>query len=385
MRRSRCIAILLAFACSLCLGFSPGAKRLADIYRSGKVRLVQELALDDKSLPKDVLFVGPAGIVFDPKGDIYVLDLSDNNIKKFDASGRFLKVIGSKGQGPGEFNVPTDLAFAKNTLVVLDRGNRRLCALTPGGEFIKAESAASYSGWPERLKALPSGDIVLEAEKFYSGDADKPQDRSLEVLTPDLKPIKTIYSQAVSRTKLLRLQGMKFFAPQPFCADVFWDVSPSGRIIVGFSAKYEIDILAPDGGEISTLTHDYEPVKVTAEEEKSFFAGSFFRTEKGTQLAVPDEIVKNTTFPKFKPAFQALAVDSEGNILVQTYSKNTVDMNRYFDAFDAGGKFIARFHVECETPFPSDWQQARFVDKSIWLIKSGSDELPKVVKCRISG
>jgi hypothetical protein len=346
--------------------------------------LVQELALDDKSLPKDVLFVGPAGTVFDPKGDIYVLDLSDSNIKKFDASGRFLKVIGRKGQGPGEFSVPTDLAFANDKLVVLDRGNRRLCALTPDGEFIKAESAAGYSGWPERLKALPSGDIVLETEKFYSGDADKPQDRFLEVLTPDLKPIKTIYSQCVSRTKLLRVQGTKFFAPQPFCSDVFWDVSPSGRIIVGFSAKYEIDILAPDGGKISTFAHDYEPVKVTAEEEKNFFAGTFFRTGKGSQLAVPDEIVKNTAFPKFKPAFQSIIVDSEGNVLVQTYSKNKEDMNRFFDAFDAGGKFIARVRVDGEGAFPDDWQQARFIDGSIWLIKSGSDELPKVIKCRIS-
>jgi hypothetical protein len=384
MRSQKGAIILCCIVCALSFGFSSGQKPLAELYKSGKVRLVQELTLDEKNLPKDVLFVGPSGIVCDPAGNAYVLDFSDNNIKKFDASGKFLKVIGRKGQGPGEFNMPTVLAFAKDKLVVYDMGNRRLCAFSTDGEFVKAENDAAYSGRVWGLRALPSGEIVLETEKIYFNEPDKPQDRFLEILTPDLKPKKTVYSQPVLRNKYMRTQSGMFNIPQPFCADVFWDVSPSGDIVVGFSAKYEISVLSSDGAVISTFSHPYEPIKVTAEDEKSFFDGMTYTTGTGIQHGAPEHIVKNTTFPKFKPAFHALVVDSDGNILVQTYSKNVDEMNRYLDAFDPRGNFIARVHVEGENVFPGYWQRARFVDGSVWFTKYGSDELPKVVKCRIS-
>jgi hypothetical protein len=375
---------LLLFVCLLSFGFSAGQKQLAETYKSGKVRLVQELMLDEKNLPKDVLLVGPAGIVCDPRGNVYVLDLSDNNIKKFDASGKFLKVIGRKGQGPGEFNMPTLLTFAKDKIVVYDMGNRRLCAFGTGGEFIKAENGTLYSGMIWGLKALPSGEIAVETEKIYFNEPNKRQDRFLEILTPELKPEKAIFSQPVLRNKYIRVQSRLTNIPQPFCPDVYWDVSPAGDIVVGFSAKYEINIFSGDGKQLATFSHPFDPVKVTAEDEKSFFDNMGTTTEAGITRGAPDYIIKNTTFPKFKPAFHALVVDSDGNILVQTYSKNVDEMNRYFDAFDSRGNFIARVHVEGRTEFPGYWQRPKFVDGGVWFTKYDSDGLPQVVKCRIS-
>jgi hypothetical protein len=264
-------------------------------------------------------------------------------------------------------------------------GNRRLCALTFTGEPIRSENASAFSGRPTRVRALPSGEIVLETEKIYWGEADRPQDCFLEILTPELKPKMTICSQAVLRNKYMRAQSGTFNVPQPFCPDIYWDVSPSGDIVVGFSAKYEITIYSRDGAKVATFSHSYEPVKVTEEDEKSFFDGMSYTTETGIKRGAPDHVVKNTAFPRFKPAFNALVVDSEGNILVHTYSRNKDEMYRYFDAFDGQGKFIARVRVEGETLFPGYGQRAKVIDGSFWLTKYGSDELPRVIKYRISG
>jgi len=75
---------------------------LASLYKRGKVRFVQELILDDNSMPEDVFFESPICITNDAKGNIYVCDYRANNIKKFDASGKFIKIIGREGQGPSE-------------------------------------------------------------------------------------------------------------------------------------------------------------------------------------------------------------------------------------------------------------------------------------------
>ena len=72
--------------------------------------------LDEKTMPKDVLFAGPGALDCDAAGNVYVMDFSDNNIKQFDASGKFMKLIGRKGQGPGEFSIPSMLSSPRTDL-----------------------------------------------------------------------------------------------------------------------------------------------------------------------------------------------------------------------------------------------------------------------------
>ena len=55
-------------------------------------------------MPKDVFFELPLGGVCDTEGNVYAPDYRANNIKKFGSNYKFLKAIGRKGQGPGEFN-----------------------------------------------------------------------------------------------------------------------------------------------------------------------------------------------------------------------------------------------------------------------------------------
>lgn len=383
MKSIKGLFILISVVCILSSVFAGERKPLAELYKKGKVHFVQELVLDEKTMPKDVLFAGPNALDCDAAGNVYVMDFLDNNIKLFDPSGKFLKLIGRKGQGPGEFNLPMDIVFAKDRLVVWDMGSHRLCSLTPAGEFIKAAIPAAFAGKPQRVRSLPTGEIILETEKIYFEEPDRAQDCSIEILSPDLQTKTKIYSQAVLRNKWIISGGHMSNLPQPFCSDVYWDVSPSGNIVVGFSGKYEISTYNKEGAKVSTFSHSYDPVKVTAEEEKSF-NGMFYSTESGIKRGGPDHSVKNTRFPKFKPAFDALIVDSDGNTLIHTYRKNKDEMFRYFDAFDIKGKFIATVHVEGDVPFPSQSRISRVASGCFWLIQYGSDELPRIIKYRIA-
>ena len=177
---------------------------------------------------------------------------------------------------------------------------------------------------------------------------------------------------------------MTFNVIQPFGADIYWRVTPSGGIVVGFSEKYEFVVFKADGAEEFGFSHPYEPVKVTAEDEKSFFAGMSYTVGGAVKQGAPEHIVKQTVFPKFKPAFNALFVDSEGNFLVHTYAKNKQDEFRDFDAFDKRGKFLARVRVEGDVLLPVQSRISPIVDGSFWMIKYDAEEAISVIKYRIS-
>ncbi len=77
----------------------------------------------------------PTGLAYDAvRKRIFVADTYAHDIKVFDDDGRLLKVIGSHGEGNGEFNFPTFLAFARGELYVTDTMNSRVQVFADGGD-----------------------------------------------------------------------------------------------------------------------------------------------------------------------------------------------------------------------------------------------------------
>ena len=70
-------------------------------------------------------------VAWDPQGNIFVSDgYGDARVVKFDKSGRFVKAVGTRGNGPLQFNTPHTIAVdAKGFVYVGDRGNARVQVL----------------------------------------------------------------------------------------------------------------------------------------------------------------------------------------------------------------------------------------------------------------
>jgi len=119
---------------SVVVKFSPEGKVLMTLGKPG-VRGNPPEALTD-----------PTDVVTDPRsGDVYVAeshtDVTAPNlvgrISVFDRNGKFLRIIGKAGMGPGEFRTPHALEFdSLGRLIVADRHNHRIQVLTKDGKFI---------------------------------------------------------------------------------------------------------------------------------------------------------------------------------------------------------------------------------------------------------
>jgi DNA-binding beta-propeller fold protein YncE len=120
---------------SVVVKFSPEGKVLMMLGRPGV-----------RGHPPDAL-TDPTDVVTDPSnGDVYVAEshtaVTDANlaarISVFDRNGKFLRVIGRTGTGPGEFRTPHALEFdSQGRLIVADRHNHRIQILTKDGTFIR--------------------------------------------------------------------------------------------------------------------------------------------------------------------------------------------------------------------------------------------------------
>ena len=95
--------------------------------------------------PPDAL-TDPNAVITDAgNGDIYVSESHTNvedpnlvgRISVFDRNGKFLRIVGRTGTGPGEFRTPHAMAFdSQGRLIVADRHNHRIQILRKDGTYL---------------------------------------------------------------------------------------------------------------------------------------------------------------------------------------------------------------------------------------------------------
>ena len=72
-------------------------------------------------------FDGPRGVAVHGAGNVYVADLGNHRVEKFDGSGTFLTSWGSFGSGNGQFDSPTGVAVdGAGNVYVADNGHHRI-------------------------------------------------------------------------------------------------------------------------------------------------------------------------------------------------------------------------------------------------------------------
>lgn len=111
-----------------------------------------------------------ASTIADRDGNIYVGQSADGTITVFNKSGEYLRTIGSKGKGPGEF-LPFFTACTNNAneLFVLDYGNQRLSKFSVEGAFINSVPVSSIKR-PLSFRIAPDNSIYVS---FFDRSIDK--------------------------------------------------------------------------------------------------------------------------------------------------------------------------------------------------------------------
>ena len=102
-------------------------------------KLVMRLGEKDKPAWDKTHFNMPSSLTFLPDGSFLVADGYVNaRIVKFDKDGKYVSEFGSKGSGPGQFDLVHSVAVdAQNRIYTADRRNGRIEVFDPSGKFLE--------------------------------------------------------------------------------------------------------------------------------------------------------------------------------------------------------------------------------------------------------
>ncbi|MCX7793707.1 MAG: 6-bladed beta-propeller [Thermodesulfovibrionales bacterium] len=118
----------------------------------------------------------PGGVAVDSLRDrVYVTNTGRHTVSVFNTKGQFLGNIGTRGNGPGQFNFPTQITIDREgRIYVVDTGNFRIQILEPGEDFMVFDkeigshgTAYGELGRPKGISLDSDGNIFIADAMFH--------------------------------------------------------------------------------------------------------------------------------------------------------------------------------------------------------------------------
>jgi hypothetical protein len=300
------------------------------------VAFLEDLSISGEDKEGNIILYEPRLSLVDDKENIYIIESKDQVIKVFGSDGKYIKTIGAKGSGPGEFKSVAYLAVTKDgKLIAMDETSRRTSFFDSSGRFLKSfQWRTSYYNF---IMIKSSSYIISEI--VYSGDR---QFRQLFVKEVDFngKEIRSYGEFTASEPKIIRQGKYRHYFSQPVWTEsIFAGDKDRGLFYHCVNNKYIIEVYDTSGKLFRKIDRPYEPVPFTDKDAKAY------RARVGN---VPNEflrkVIEEMEMPKVKSIVERMYVDDEGNLWIRTNEiKEEEDkILTAFDIFNSDGYYFAK-------------------------------------------
>jgi len=256
------------------------------------------------------------GIDVDKEGNIFVADMSNFRIQKFDKNGKYLLTFGRQGQGPGEFDLPTTVHIddATGNILVQDQAYT-VEIFAPDGKPVRSVRLESAF---RDFRIGADGAIVA----LLMATSGTNVSHRLSKIGPDGKASQ-VYTEVPYTMHVEQRSGGTMSYTTGFELAVQFDRLDGQAFVYGYSKDYELSIIDLAGKVLRRIRKDEPNPKFTAKERAGF---------------------KKIPLPEFKPYFFAIHADDLGRIYVQrnkTWNEEEAK-EKEIDVFSRDGYFLYR-------------------------------------------
>jgi hypothetical protein len=338
MKKSNWVVIVcltLGFCLTACKGKAQKAKvetiegvtyvhnPATPLHPAKAVAFEEEFVYKEKDEAGEIRLFKPGRFAVDAQGQIYIGDNSDMAIKVFDPQGKYLRAIGRKGEGPGEFTFIGDMVpLPDGRLLVTDFQARRTSFFDYEGQFL-----VSYP-WKKnflKVQLATESSCTLE-EGVYTEEVRERWIKKIDFAGEELMSFGKF---SFPEIKMVQVgEGMISTSVPWTPASVFAGDNSRQWLYHCPGDQYLIEVYDHEGKLFRKIDRPYEAVPVTDDdinEIKSDF------TKRPDSPAA--KLYAQMEFPRVKPVSDRLIVDSDGNLWLRT-SEVKKDQGKEITAYD---------------------------------------------------
>lgn len=250
-------------------------------------------------------------------GGLLVHDTQAPAVRLFDAQGTYVRTLGGKGGGPGEYNQINGIVqLPDERIVIWDASGSRLNFYSPSGDF-QSTSRAPHTGWfsQNMLFSDATGNLyafgILEREPTdftRSKNGYVRMDGAGQVTDS----IPTILWREPIPALVARTEGGMSAASVPFAPGNASRLRTDGGLVSGPGDPYTLYLT---GGALTKpvrIEREHQPVPVSsteADERRASIMAMMERNQPGWKW-------DGAPIPTNKPAYRGLSVGDDGRIWV---------------------------------------------------------------------
>jgi hypothetical protein len=351
------------------------------------VTMVEDLRIGTLDGDEQYQFFRIVGINVDAMGRILVANAGTSTIRVFDSEGRYVREIGKKGEGPGEFREVTTPIVWRDTIAVSDQEAMRFSLFDTTGTFLTSwpmltteqralfPVGASEAGWavwmipfgvarPERRP----GDVTIDTTRVGRLDP-----LSLMMASQrgsafvDSVVHSVLFWEGTPITWVQGDEGLAGFMPL-FTQNRWWAVDGTGRFYLSAGLRYQIDIFGLDGRLERRISRDFEVIPVTDGLVDEYIG----RLQEATLALPPSPFDRvgsarrraGVTRSEHLPPTRRIFVSAAGELWVERLDVHpdisnwenipgVTQTHYYYDVFDADGRY--EFTVNPPERFVPRW------------------------------
>ena len=222
----------------------------------------------DEGEPWEML-AGVRSIAFDAMDNLYALDTGNHRVLVFDREGVFVRSVGARGGGPGEFQAPMAVAVLDDgTIAVLDLARRGFVLFGQDGTYLRDALLPEDIGLPRPGELYVHDDeIIARAMPTLRFGPGAPPDPSAPRTSPifrmsfreDAQPV-TLHSFAMAPPQVRETQAaggrrmrMAVMSVPTFQKEPSFAVLSGGSLAISDADDYTIAVKDASGRDVRTI------------------------------------------------------------------------------------------------------------------------------------
>jgi len=306
--------------------------------------------------------------------------------------------VGRQGSGPGEYRAPAGLFRVRgDTIWLLDAMLQRITAfnpdLTPGTTFpLLMLDQSTMTVLTAPFTSDRTGRLYSSAMKIQAGMGGGGND--MQMTLPDSVGLVRFDPRQAARTELTKVRfpvsgkpeisragnSMKYTMAYPglIAADA-WAVFPDGRIAIVRGATYTIEFIAPDGTKSTAGRIAYQPIKLTAADQKAEMdeakrqmaeQGKVAQKMMPAGFSLEMELLPPASWPANYPAVAPLGAIAgpDGRLWVRRSIPFRTGREQW-DVIDTNGKLVTSWRLPAKTTIVAVGQGV------VYTVRTDEDDL----------